>query len=71
MKVFVWYNVERCSDNYYKDGGVVVFAESESRAREIANAVDGCQIRDDEMPDDVRDCNGEERVFIMPVAGCC
>lgn len=36
MKVFVWHQIDKCSDNYHEDGGVVVFAESEARAREIA-----------------------------------
>ena len=72
MKVFVWDRVDKCSDNYHCDGGVVVFAATESRAREIANAVEGCEIKDTEHPSEVRDCAaGAERVFIMPNAGCC
>jgi hypothetical protein len=70
MKVFIWY-VDKCSDNYHSDGGVIVFANTEERAREIANDKDGCEIRDDEMPEDVREASGEERVFIFPNAGCC
>jgi len=72
MKVFVWQWVGQCSDNYHSDGGVIVFAESESRARELANAEDGCAIQPDELPDDVREVlGGEECVYIMPNAGCC
>lgn len=72
MKVFVWQRVEKCSSNYHEEGGVVVFAENEERAREIANAQEGCFIQPKEKPDDVRDVtNGEEKVFIMPDAGCC
>lgn len=72
MKVFVWHAIEKCSDRYHTQGGVVVFAESEARAREIANAVSGCAIEEREAPDEVRDCaDGDERVFIMPDAGCC
>ena len=72
MKVFVWARVGKCSDNYHEDGGVVVFAETEQRAREIANGEEGCAIREDEHPDDVRDVvGGDEAVFIMPDAGCC
>lgn len=72
MKVFVWHQIDKCSSNYHEDGGVVVFAESEARAREIANARGGCAIRDDETPDEVRDVlGGGEAVFIMPNAGCC
>ena len=72
MKVFVWRQIDKCSNNYHAEGGVVVFAESEARAREIANARDGCAIRDNETPDEVRDVlGGGEAVFIMPDAGCC
>lgn len=72
MKVFVWHGVENCSDNYHSDGGVVVFAENEERARELANSESGCSIKDEEMPDEVREVfGGGERVFIMPNAGCC
>lgn len=71
MKVFVWERVDSCSDSYHREGGVVVFARDEERARAIANAVDGCEIRPDEQPDDIRDTVGEEAVYIMPDAGCC
>jgi hypothetical protein len=71
MKVFVWHRVGTCSDNYHSAGGVVVFAASEERARDLANACDGCAIDPDEKPDEVRNTSGKERVFIMPDAGCC
>lgn len=72
MKVFVWSDVGQCTDCYHSGGGVVVFAETERRARELANAHEGCAIQENEVPDDVRDvAGGDERVFIMPDAGCC
>ena len=72
MKVFVWEYVENCSGNYHSDGGIVVFASCEMRAREIANAIEGCDIKEDEKPDYVRRVYGsDERVFIFPDAGCC
>jgi hypothetical protein len=71
MKVFIWCDVDKMSDSYHSNGGVVVFAETEERAREIAN-VDGCSIKPEEKPDEVRDVTGgEEKVFYMPNAGCC
>lgn len=54
MKVFIWERVERCSGNYHPEGGVVVFAVTEERARELANSREGCNIAPEEMPDDVR-----------------
>ena len=72
MKVFVWADVGQCSYRYHSGGGVVVFAETEQRAREIANATPGCAIQESETPEEVRDvAGGGERVFIMPDAGCC
>lgn len=72
MKVFVWQMVDKCGDHYHEGGGVVVFAETEDRARALANAREGCNIKPEEYPDDVRDVtSGEEAVYIMPDAGCC
>jgi hypothetical protein len=64
VKVFVWDDLSECSSNYHSGGGVVVFAESEDRARELANSQPGCQIRSEEKPKDVRDvASGEEAVY--------
>lgn len=72
MKVFIWSYVDQCTNSYYSGGGVVVFAETEQRARELANATPGCAIQDNEAPDEVREvAEGGERVFIMQDAGCC
>lgn len=72
MRVFIWERVSHATFNYHSEGGVVVFAETENRAREIANAVEGCSIEMNEAPDHIRDVDGgEEAVFIFPDAGCC
>lgn len=72
MRVFVWRCIDQCSDRYHSEGGVVVFAANEVRARELVNSQEGASIRDDEKPDEVRDVSdGQERVFVMPNAGCC
>lgn len=72
MKVFVWERIEECTGSYHSEGGLVVFAESEERARELANAQTGCKLKPSEMPDEIRECaDGPERVFVMPDAGCC
>ena len=72
MKVFVWEQADHVTDNWHPEGGLVVFAETEERARELANAESGCELRPDEAPDEVRDvAGGEEKVFVMPDAGCC
>lgn len=72
MKVFVWERIDNATDNYHSEGGLVVFAETEDRARELANAQSGCELKPEEAPDEVRDVEGgEEKVFVMPDAGCC
>jgi hypothetical protein len=72
MKVFLWERVDYATNNYHPEGGVVVFAETEERARELANAERGCSIRESELPNEVREVDGgAERVYIMQDAGCC
>lgn len=72
MKVFVWERIEDCSGSYHSEGGVVVFAKDETRARELANEIPDCNISKDELPDYIRNVTGNgERVFIFPDAGCC
>lgn len=72
MKVFVWERIEQATHSYHSGGGVVVFADTEQRARELANAESGCLIDATEIPDEVRDVEGgKEAVYIMPDAGCC
>jgi len=73
VKVFVWERIKHASGNYHSEGGVVVFAETEERARELASKSGwDCEIAADELPDEVREVvGGEEKVFIMPDAGCC
>lgn len=73
MKVFVWNCIEEASGNYHSGGGVVVFAETEERARILATEVESdCKIRAEEMPIDVREVvGGIEAAYVMPDAGCC
>jgi hypothetical protein len=72
MRIFIWTRVKKCSENYHSQGGVVVFADTEERARELANSQEGCNILPEEQPDDIRSVlGGDETVYIMPDAGCC
>lgn len=71
MKVFVWNYISNLTDNYHSGGGLIVFAEDEERARELAIA-EGVKFTDTDVPDDVRIVDGgEEKVYVMPDAGCC
>lgn len=72
MKVFIWKRIDKATDNYHTEGGLVVFAETEERAREISRGIDGLGLRDDENPDHVRGVDGgSELIFVMEDAGCC
>lgn len=72
MRVFVWERVEKCTDNWHTQGGVVVFAETEERARELANGIPGCHIESHEHPVEDRTVRGGlERIYLFPDAGCC
>lgn len=72
MKIFIWHYISECSTNYHKEGGVVVIAKDEAMARELANSEPGCNIRNDEYPDLILECvDTQDKVFIMPDAGCC
>lgn len=79
MKVFVWQRIKQCTSSYHPEGGVVVFAETEERARQLVGEYvepyddkPRCVIGPDEKPDEVREViGGDEKIFIMPDAGCC
>lgn len=70
MNVYIWEYVAKCTDNYHSEGGVVVFAEFEERARELAKEK-GCTIAEDELPVVREVVWGEEYVYVFPDAGCC
>ena len=71
MNIFIWEQIEKVSNNYHREGGLVIFAESEQRARELANSTDGVELGD-EPPDHVISCDETpENVIVFPDAGCC
>ena len=72
MKVFIWEYVEEATGHYHSTGGVVVIAETEDRAYELAKE-QGVKFKETEVPTlslDLLHVN-EERVFVFPDAGCC
>lgn len=80
MKVFVWKYLDHLTSSYHSGGGLVVFADSLERAREIAVKAGEWKgypekkpcVQVEAEPDDVREvAGGEEAVYIMPDAGCC
>jgi len=73
MKVFVWKRIASCTANWHKEGGIVVFAETEERARKIAISKKySCEILEHEKPDEIREVvGGEEKVYRFQDTGCC
>lgn len=71
--VYVWNRLDKLTDNYHCEGGLVVVAGSLDRAREIAvQRVPTCDPSPD--PDQVWPLAAgaiEEQVFCFPDAGCC
>jgi hypothetical protein len=76
MKVFIWERIEKLTDNYHSDGGLVVVAANLQRAVELAEA-EGVEFSkgdyDELTPSNVynTDDSAKEKVFIFPDAGCC
>jgi len=72
MKVFVWNRLSNVSDNYHSGGGLVVFADNEERACQLATEHGVVFSEGETVADDVRVVDGGfEAVYIMPDAGCC
>jgi hypothetical protein len=76
MKVFIWERIEKLTDNWHTDGGLVVVAANLQRAVELAEA-EGVEFSkgdyDELTPSNLynTDDSAEEKVFIFPDAGCC
>jgi hypothetical protein len=71
MKLFVWNDVTKATDNYHDGGGIVVIADSLERARElIEQKSPGCSAATED-PDLVRECEGQEYIAVHRDAGCC
>lgn len=78
MKVFIWERINKATNSYHTEGGLVVIAETEAAARELFisrsdSYSDGCGPAADEAPDLVLPTNddAQPKVFIFPDAGCC
>lgn len=71
MKVFIWERIDHASSSWHTEGGLVVVAETEQRARELASKK-GAFPTEDEKPDLVILTDHDaEAVFVFPDAGCC
>jgi len=81
MKMFLWKYLSCVTRNYHPEGGLVIFAESLARAKELADATDDfdCDVILDvdsdgviKKPDIICETDAtEERVIAFRDAGCC
>jgi hypothetical protein len=73
MKMFIWMSAEMVSSRYHSDGGLMVIASTEERARELANGTEDVVVSPGNTVDHVYELLGapEEKVLVFPDAGCC
>ena len=76
MKIFIWRNVKKLTDNYHDDGGVIVVAETVERAMDLVPYTgDGERTtRVLGPPDSIYTLPvgvSEEKVTVFPDNGCC
>ena len=73
MNAYIWQSIDQVSCNYHSGGGLVVFAATEERARELANATSDVQVQPEDKPDVIQPLGdgAEEKVLTFPDAGCC
>lgn len=74
MQVFIFPHLEQVSGNYHTNGGAVIIAENDEKARQLAEQTDGLQISESEWQTaEVFTISGDAppKVYIYPDAGCC
>lgn len=80
MKLFVWDRIKKVSDEYHEDGGLLIIAESEKRARQMAKEyvtyfyktiIYPIDLKEHEKPTLIRECEGPEFIITFPDSGCC
>lgn len=73
MRVYVLHRIEKASDRYHEEGGVVVVAQDEQSARALATAA-GCKPTDSEWAEAVvYEVAGDvaPTIYVFPDSGCC
>lgn len=74
MKIYVFERIDKCSDYYHEEGGLVVIAKDIEHAKELLKTDDSIKVTDKEW-EDVESFaladNVEPKFWVMPDAGCC
>lgn len=73
MNIYVWKRIEKATSSYHTEGGLLVVAENEERAREIANMYEDVEVLQTEIVSAVFPTTHKvlEQVIVFPDAGCC
>ena len=74
MKIYVFERIDKCSDNYHEEGGLVVIAKDVEHAKKLLKSDDSITVTDKEWGEvesfALAD-NVEPKFWVMPDAGCC
>ncbi len=71
MKIFIWENIEKLTDNWHSNGGLVVIAENITRAKELAREK-GVKFGKGYTGAITHKIDAiKEKVYIFENAGCC
>ncbi len=74
MKMWVWKSVNKVSDNWHPDGGLLVVAADEYSARELIANAWGVAVSEEEWPKaQVFELlpGVHPQLMVFPDAGCC
>ena len=71
MKIFIWENINKLTDNWHSEGGLVVIAQSLLRAKKLAQEKGVIFGKKNDKLISYQIIAKEEKVFIFPNAGCC
>lgn len=71
MKIFIWERLENVSDNWHREGGLVIVAETLDEAKALV--ANNEYIKIDKAPDYVYEISKEatKRFIVFPDSGCC
>jgi hypothetical protein len=71
MKVFIWETLDKVSNSWHTDGGLLVVAEDAKEAYALASKDPSIVI--DKEPDIILELAGEAtpQVMVFPNTGCC
>ena len=74
MNIYIWQWLDQVSNNWHRDGGLVVAAKDDARARELIAGEEHVEVTEEEWQEVTvyEAVEGQiEGIFVFPDAGCC